>query len=159
MKIEPDEPRWVWIDEVSDISDESWWRVRMGLKEEKPVKQIDFSKPLRTSVAKYPARVVKEGMTVLEYETSFGSTQRIVVDETGAVYAEEKARPIGAHNFVVENVPEEPVDTLIVYQGHDGDFRIDRGGDDQNRYARSQAERIIANTRFYRNAVLVKVPA
>lgn len=136
--------------------------------EEKPVKQIDFSKPLRTNVAGYPARVVKEGMTVLEYETQF-NIQRIVVDETGAVYAREKARPIGAHNFVVENVPEELYLRVCRNEGRKSEvyYSLDGAGrgaqwegyDDQQAlplrvWKRYYGDQVEANGRF-----LVKVPA
>jgi len=125
--------------------------------EEKPVKQIDFSKPIENKTHEgSKVTVLQEGLTLIKSDGPNGVFYH-AIDENGKSHLSNQSLHSGsAVRF--ENVPEEPVDTLIVYRGIDGGFRIDGGGDDQNRYTRSQAERVIANKRFYKNAVLVKVP-
>src|SRR5688572_22148647 len=75
-------------------------------EEEKRMKNIDFSKPLRTDVDKKPAKVIQEGLTLVEYESPFGPIAA-AVDEKGEVYALSARTNF---SFKVENVPEEPKD-------------------------------------------------
>ena len=128
-------------------------------EEEKQVKQIDFSKPLRTTVAGYPARVVREGMTLVEYETSQGDTQRVAVDETGMVYVKERARALGSHQFQIENKPEEPKDHLCVYRWNyeTKGFGIAQMGDSQLT-TKAVAEDWVKRNAKYGITITVKVP-
>lgn len=118
-------------------------KVVIHRKEESRMKQIDFAKPLRLHGDEVTA--MKEGVTLVRFQ---GNTY--AVDEYGNF---QKTAPCSGGPARVENVPEEPKDHLIVYQGGDGKWRIDGGG----KYTKENAEMMMRSP-YYAKGVAVKVP-
>lgn len=132
----------VWFEEFGTID---WEKLVIFQKEEeKRMKQIDFSKPLQTSGDQFSARVVQEGMTLVEYTGTCGEKMYVTVDETGKPYAMDNMGGRG-FSFKVENKPEEPNDHIILYRTSpradwsiaapvftksDAEFRVRRWGKD-----------------------------
>lgn len=124
--------------------------------EEKPMKQIDFSKPLRTDGNKYPARVIQEGLTLVEYTSPIGGLMRATVDEMGGVYALQEHCGKGVFVFQIENVPEEPRDHLVMWKSENGSWGIDSN----TIYTKARAEYVVKTWHgMGYPSFLVKVPS
>lgn len=130
--------------------------------EEKPVKQIDFSKPLQIvgTPERSPVTVVQEGMTLVRVENdaarASGRTWLAVVDENGKTFGAFEPHCAG-QGVKFENVPEEPKGYLVVYWNPgEGEWMID--GDQLMTKARAENQAYRIN-RPALKSIAVKVPA
>jgi len=166
MRTKPGEVNWVWFDECATI-DENVWQAFMRdvvvygqgwiYLEEKPVKQIDFSKPVVTHSGS--VKVLQEGLTLVEVTGSYGADGVYAIDEYGKMHSWQSRSHKGFGTGVVfKNVPEEPRDHLVLWKMDNGEWRIDSN----TVYTKSHAEEVCAiwkGREFNRPSVIVKVGA